>query len=182
MSEKRYNGSPESLRHKWRNRMMNMIPVMDKVITTFQPETVCDIGCGSGNFAEAFNERGLVVSGVDVNPAMIKAIRNYVPEMDARVAPAEELPFEDKQFDLAFLSFVFHEVDDQMKTLLEARRIAKKGIAILDFPYDRVLLGPPRKIRVKPAKLRNQCLHLGLALPEMAEYQKAVLYLIPTGS
>ena len=179
--ENRYSGSPESLRHKWRNRMMNMIPVVDRVLDTFKPHSVCDIGCGSGNFSEEFAKRGLTVGGVDVNPKMIQSIQKYVPDMDARIAPAEKLPFDDNTFDLAFMSFVLHEVDDQMKTLLEARRVARKGIAILDFPYDRVLLGPPRRVRIKPERLRAQCLHLGLALPEVVEYQKAVLFLIPTG-
>ena len=179
--ENRYSGSPESLRRRWRNRMSNLLPVVDKVMNTFEPQSVCDIGCGSGNFSEEFYKRGLTVSGVDVNPKMIEAIQKYVPEMNARISPAEKLPFDDKTFDLAFMSFVLHEVDDQTQTLLEARRVASKGIAILDFPYDRVLLGPPKRVRIHPEKLRALCLHLGLALPEIVEYQKAVLYLIPTG-
>lgn len=181
MSEHRFKGSPDSLRNKDRNQLTKVMAVVDQVIETFAPASVCDIGCGAGNFSEEFHKRGLSVSGVDVNPRMVEAVQQYMPGMDVRLAPAEELPFDDQQFDLAFLSFVFHEVDDQIKTLKEARRIAKKGIAILDFPHDRVLLmGPPKKIRVQPAILREQCAQLGLGEPHMVEYEKSVLFLIPT--
>jgi len=178
MSENRYKGSPESLRHKWRSRMKNMMPVVDRIMTEFAPASVCDIGCGSGNFSEEFHKRGLAVGGVDVNPKMVESIKKYVPEMEIHLAPAEELPFTDQEFDLAFMSFVFHEVDDQIKSLQEAARVAKIGIAILDFPHDRVLLGPPKKARVKPDELRRHCQKLGLSAPMIVDYEKAVLYLI----
>ncbi|MEE4195167.1 MAG: class I SAM-dependent methyltransferase [Anaerolineae bacterium] len=179
MSEHRFKGSPESLRSKDRNQLTKVMTVVDQIIATFEPASVCDIGCGAGNFLEEFTRRGLVVSGVDVNPRMVEAVREYAPDTDVHLAPAEKLPFDDRQFDVAFLSFVYHEVDDQMKTLMEARRVAKKGIAILDFPYDRVLMGPPKKIRIRPEKLQEQCAQAGLGQPEIVEYEKSVLYLIP---
>ena len=180
MSEHRFKGSPASLRSKDRNQLTKVKVVVDQIMETFSPASVCDIGCGAGNFSEEFHKRGLQVGGVDVNPRMVDAVKQYVPGMDARLAPAEKLPFDDQQFDLAFMSFVFHEVDDQVKTLQEARRVAKKGIVILDFPHDRVLMGPPMKIRVKPAVLREQCAQLRLGEPKIVEFEKSVLFLIPT--
>ncbi len=182
MSDHRFKGSPASLRSKDRNQLTRVTAVVDQIIATFEPASVCDIGCGAGNFLEEFLRRGLVASGVDANPRMVEAVRQYAPEADVHLAPAENLPFDDQQFDLAFLSFVYHEVDDQIKTLMEARRVANKGIAILDFPYDRVLMmGPPRKIRIQPEKLQEQCAQAGLGQPAIVGYEKSVLYLIPTG-
>ena len=175
----RFSGDPDSLRDEMRNKQFNVPAAIDLVLETFQPKSVCDIGCGSGNFSSLFHEKGIAVAGVDANERMLEAARKHIPNMDVRLSTAEDLPFEDNAFDLSFLAFVFHEVDDQLKVLKEANRVATKGIVIFDFPHDRYFeFGPPQKIRIVPDTLREQCAQLGLPAPEVIEHQNSMLYFI----
>ena len=45
-----------------------------------QVTSILDVGTGSGLFAEVFFKRGLEVSGVDANPEMLIAARQFVPK------------------------------------------------------------------------------------------------------
>ena len=54
--------------------------------------TLLDLGCGPGLFARAAVDRGAVVTGVDVNPAVVAAAERAVPEGRFRVGDAEEPP------------------------------------------------------------------------------------------
>ena len=95
---------------------------------------VLDVGTGTGLFAESFSERGLEVSGLDANPEMLVAAHQFVPKGIFREGTAEALPYPDSSFDLVFLGLVLHESDEPLKTLKEARRVARKRVCILEWP------------------------------------------------
>ncbi|HEX2910141.1 MAG TPA: class I SAM-dependent methyltransferase [Chloroflexia bacterium] len=138
--------------------------------------TVLDIGTGSGVFAEAFAGRGLEVAGIDENDEMLAAARSFVPQASFEQASAEELPFKDGQFDLVFLGMVFHEVDDRLKTLKEARRAGKSRIAMLEWRYREEEVGPPLAHRLKPEEIKALAEQTGFSQVEEFPLSQLVLY------
>ena len=93
-----------------------------------------DVGTGSGLFAEAFALRGVKVFGLDPDPDMIRAARCLVPAVSFHVAAAEALPFAERAVDACFLGMVLHETADPDRSLLEARRVARNLVAVLEWP------------------------------------------------
>lgn len=92
--------------------------------------SVIDIACGTGALTRAVAGRtgpeGRVI-GVDLNDGMIQTARRVAPLMEWRVAPAEELPFTDNQFDNVVCQFGFMFFDGKVKALSEMRRVLKPG-------------------------------------------------------
>ncbi len=115
----------ERLRSPERLERLEVERVVDLTVEGTPLHSVLDIGTGTGVFAEAFAQHGLAVTGIDVNPEMLDAARKFLPAVDFRQAAAEDLPFPDETFDLAFLGLVLHETDDLKKALQEAFRVSK---------------------------------------------------------
>jgi ubiquinone/menaquinone biosynthesis C-methylase UbiE len=116
-------------------------------------QSALDVGTGTGVFAEGFAAKGLAVTGIDANPAMIEAARRYVPQGSFELAPAEAIPYDDAAFDLVFLGFVLHEADDPLAALREARRVARTRVAVLEWPYRWEAHGPPLAYRLKAERV-----------------------------
>lgn len=178
MSDKRYNDKIEKLRDPERIARYEMDRLISLCLEGIEVANVLDVGTGSGVFAEAFVKQGLEVAGSDINPEMIAAAKEFVPAGRFTIAPAEKMPFEDQSFDLVFMANVFHEVDDQVGTLMEAKRIAKKRIAIMEHPYKLQLFGPPLHHRLRPKKIREFALQAGLDDMNIVELKNVNLYLL----
>src|ERR1700745_99788 len=61
------------------------------------PGTLLDVGCGTGAYAAGLAARGWNVTGVDASEDMLRRARSK--GMDAVLADAAALPFEDASFD-----------------------------------------------------------------------------------
>lgn len=103
--------------------------------------TVADIGAGTGYFTIPFAKRTAMVFAVDLQREMLELLRPKIPagarvELIEAESRATTLP--DRSCDLAFLSTVWHELDDRAEVLDEMRRILKPGgtVAILDWRPD----------------------------------------------
>lgn len=147
----RYPGSAAALRSAERMALLEVGRVVDLCLDGGAIGSVLDIGTGSGVFAEEFDRRGLAVTGIDVNPAMLEAAQQHVPHVRFLEASADALPFHDGEFDLAFLGHVLHEVSDPVHTLTEARRVARVRVAVLEWPYLAEEHGPPLDHRLRDA-------------------------------
>lgn len=178
MSDRRYNEKIEKLRDPERVERYEMDRMMQICLDGINAKSVLDVGTGSGLFAQAFYERGLVVAGVDVNPEMVHAAKDYVPQGRFEIAPAEAMPFEYKSFDLVFMACVFHEVDDHVKTLLEAERIAAQRIAILEYPHKDQPFGPPMHHRLTTEQIEKYAAQAGLNHMQTVELTNVNLYLL----
>lgn len=148
MHEKRYDKKLEDLRSPARLVMLDVQRVAQLALEKFHPESVLDVGTGTGIFAEAFTRLGMQVTGVDANLEMVEAAREHVPQARFIQAAAEAIPEPNNSFDLVFMGHVLHETDDPVRALSEARRIARRGVVVLEWPYRDEPLGPPLSHRL----------------------------------
>ena len=94
-------------------------------------QRLLEIGCGPGLFLEAFWEAGFEVSGLDKDPYMLRRARERLGNRaDLHLGDASHLPFDDNEFDFAVLLTVVEFVPEPGRVILEAARVAGKGLLI----------------------------------------------------
>jgi ubiquinone/menaquinone biosynthesis C-methylase UbiE len=147
--ERRFQGGPDRLRAPDRLARMEVPRVAALSTEGITIENALDVGTGTGVFAEAFAAQGISVTGIDVNADLLAVARQSVPSAEFKLAPVEKIPFADQSFDLAFLGHILHEADDPLAALKEARRVARRRVAILEWPYRQEEKGPPLEHRLR---------------------------------
>lgn len=97
-------------------------------------ERVIDIGCGAGNHLIYANKIGLSVTGIDASPYMINLARDRLGNRsELKKAYAENIPFEDNEFDFALLINTLEFLDNPLQALREAGRVANRKVFIIVF-------------------------------------------------
>ena len=110
------------LRDDFRRKNVAYYREIDRIAQSFIPKgaRVLEIGCSTGDLLASLEpSRGL---GVDVSPRMIEKARAKHPELEFRVADAEELDF-DEQFDYVVMSDVVGLLDDVWAAFRSLRRV-----------------------------------------------------------
>lgn len=94
-------------------------------------QQLLEVGCGTGFFLKTFWEAGFDVTGLDRSPGMISQARARMGDrVDFHLGVAEELPFNDNEFDFVALITVLEFCNDPGQALREAHRVARKGILV----------------------------------------------------
>ena len=176
--ERRYDGGVERLRSPERLARLGVERVVARVLDGAEAASALDVGTGTGVFAQALVVRGLAVTGVDVNPELLAAARDLVPEAAFREGIAESLPFPDRSFDLVFLGVVLHETDDAVAALREAGRVARRRVAVLEWPYREDGERPPLAHRLSAERVRSLAAAAGLGGVEIVPLDRVDLYLM----
>jgi len=120
---------------------------------------VADLGCGTGQVAEALAPFVGQVIGIDASQAMLKAAKKRLETLgnvDLRAGTLEALPVNDGSLDAAMMFLVLHHVADPARALAEAARALKPGgrLVVADMlPHDR-------------DEYRSQMGHYWLGFPE----------------
>ena len=99
--------------------------------------SVADVGAGTGALSSELVARGLRVAAADPSPQFVDAVRGHLPDVDTRVAPAEELPWEDESFDASLAQLVVAFMRDAPAGVHEMRRIVKPGGTVAVCMWDR---------------------------------------------
>ena len=105
--------------------------------------TVADLGCGTGQLAEALAPFVKQVIAIDESSAMLRAAKSRLAEHDnveLRQGTLESLPLANAEVDVAVLSLVLHYISEPAALLASIRKtLAPKGrLLILDMlPHDR---------------------------------------------
>jgi SAM-dependent methyltransferase len=97
-----------------------------------------EVGTGAGDDALALaSSRGVEVVGVDVSQAMVAEARRR-GLVEAHVADAHELPFEDATFAGAWADRTFQHLEEPERALSELVRVVEPGgrIVVADPDYD----------------------------------------------
>jgi len=95
-----------------------------------------DAGCGPGAYITPLLNMGLDVCAVDQSEGMIeKASKNFdqdaIDRVTLKVSGIEQLPFEDKKFDLVTNVAVLMYVPDEVKSVSELYRVTKSGGSLI---------------------------------------------------
>lgn len=98
-----------------------------------------DVATGTGGQARAFAATAQEVVGVDMSEAMLRVARrkNRAPNIAFRQVDAARLPFEDRSFDAACISFALHEMPASVRdrVVAEMVRVTKPGAPIIIVDY-----------------------------------------------
>lgn len=97
-----------------------------------------DVGCGPGGLtAELVRRLGVAAVGaVDPSPPFVQACRSRLPGVDAVVGVAEDLPYDDGQFDVALASLVVGFMTDPVAGVREMARVTAPGGAVAACFWD----------------------------------------------
>lgn len=167
----------ERLRDPERLRMLRIPEVISRVIDA-DTRHVIDIGAGTGVWSEAFLKAGVLnVTAVDSSSTMIEQIQRLVPEARRMQTQAQNIPMADESADLVFAAFVLHEIEDKVGALNEWKRLSRRTIAVMDWPYRDEDIGPPTSRRMKKEEVCDYGRQAGLGEPDVWETDDWLLYI-----
>ncbi len=86
-----------------------------------------DVCCGTGQLAKAALESGADVTGVDFAEPMIEIARERAPQARFEVGDAEEISFDNEDFDAVTCAFGLWHIGDPDRAISEAARVLKPG-------------------------------------------------------
>ena len=102
-----------------------------------------DVGCGTGALTAQLVQKAGAVSAVDPSEAFVAAARSRLPAVDVQRAAAEQLPFPDDAFDIAFAQLVVHFMADPVAGLREMARVTRPGGTVAACVWDQAGGGGP---------------------------------------
>ena len=108
---------------------------------------VLDVGCGPGALTTVLVERfgTHAVAAADPSEPFVSAARKRHPGARIEVAPAEEMPFGDRQFAAALAQLVVHFMADPLTGIREMKRVTREcgvvAACVWDFAGGRGPLG-----------------------------------------
>ena len=110
------------IQHKLAHELLSLCPQQDKA-------EILDLGCGTGYCLPQLNKLypNANLTGGDLAPGMLQHAKQHFPNYEYQISDAEDLPFEDKQFDLIFSSLAVQWCDDFSLVLKNAYRCLKPG-------------------------------------------------------
>ncbi|MCF8143790.1 MAG: class I SAM-dependent methyltransferase [Deltaproteobacteria bacterium] len=123
----------EAWRRSSQNRTIerSMESLVLSVLDPVPGERLLDIGCGNGTHLLMFNKLGLDVTGVDASVDMVEEARSRLGHRSViKMGMAEDLPFDDNEFDLAVLIHTLEFLDNPLPALREAGRVARRKVFI----------------------------------------------------
>jgi SAM-dependent methyltransferase len=96
---------------------------LQSAVSEVQPHSVLDVGCGDGRIPSLYGAPEVIC--VDSAQASVDAARRR--GLDARLADAQELPFDDATFDVVTCNHMLYHVPDRDRALSEFVRVLRPG-------------------------------------------------------
>lgn len=166
----------ERLRTPERLEMLRIAEVVERIVDR-DTLHVIDVGAGTGVWSEAFLNAGVPdVTAVDSSSIMIEQIERLVPLARRMQTDAQHIPLPDEAADLVFAGFVLHEVDDKVAALREWKRLSRRTVAVMEWPFREEDKGPPRGRRLERAEVVGFGNEASLPEPEVWKTDDWLLY------
>jgi 2-polyprenyl-3-methyl-5-hydroxy-6-metoxy-1,4-benzoquinol methylase len=112
---------------------------LEELYALASPASVLDVGCGEGVLVHRWAEQhaGSRLVGIDLEETSIQAgwAERRAPNLEYRVMRAENLPFEENEFELASAIELLEHVPDPEHTLAEMARCAS-GHLLVSVPRE----------------------------------------------
>jgi ubiquinone/menaquinone biosynthesis C-methylase UbiE len=101
--------------------------VLDLAKNGKKPESILDVGCGTGRLLRKAKEYWPDARLIGVDPAegMMQQATQLLSDAEFHVAMAESLPLPDASVDLVFSTLSFHHWNDQAKGVSEIARVLR---------------------------------------------------------
>lgn len=104
-------------------------------ILALSPKSILDVGCGEAELLRAAASAGCAnCAGLEVDERLVSKHLNQ--GLNVRLGRAEALPFPDQSFDVVTFDYVAHHLEHLERALLEAARVARAAVFVLDPWYD----------------------------------------------
>jgi SAM-dependent methyltransferase len=107
---------------------------LEELFTKAAPTSLLDVGCGEGVLVHKWAQRlgSARVVGIDLEEESIQAgwAERQAPNLEYRVMEAQNLPFADREFDLACAIEVLEHVPDPEHTVSEMARCAERHLLV----------------------------------------------------
>jgi 2-polyprenyl-3-methyl-5-hydroxy-6-metoxy-1,4-benzoquinol methylase len=117
-----------------RRLMTGFERTLDELLTSAEPHSLLDVGCGEGVLVHQWAQRlgECRVVGIDLEEQSIQAgwSERQAPNLEYHVMRAENLPFAENEFDLATAIEVLEHVPDPEHTLAEMARCAERHLLV----------------------------------------------------
>ncbi len=97
-----------------------------KKIGIHENQHVLDVACGTGQWLYTVSQQGAIPYGVDLSDKAINLCQSAMPSGHFHTCPAEQLPFDDKQFDIVTCLGSLEHFIDPATALTEMSRVAKE--------------------------------------------------------
>jgi demethylmenaquinone methyltransferase/2-methoxy-6-polyprenyl-1,4-benzoquinol methylase len=119
----------------WRKNTIKQIDRTDEI-------RILDVATGTGDLAlEAVRLKPVEIVGIDISEKMLEIAKKKVSDrkisvpFSFQIAAAEDLPFEDEEFDFVTVAFGVRNFEDLQKGFSEMRRVLKQNgkLIILEF-------------------------------------------------
>jgi SAM-dependent methyltransferase len=121
-----HGGSAGQWRHAWRHVKFRLGPL--RHLLEVPPGRALDVGCGNGAFGEWLIGHGWSVVGVDPSPTACAVASARGLEMHCGTLDSVDLG--DERFDAVILSHVLEHLDDPVRGLAAAGKLARPGAAV----------------------------------------------------
>ena len=139
---------------------------------------VLDVGCGPGALTSVLVERfgEGTVAAADPSESFVAAARDRHPGVRVELAAAEELPFDDGEFEAALAQLVVHFMTDAVAGMREMTRVTREDGVVAACVWDLAGGGAPLSPFWKAARELDPDVDDEAGLPGAREGQLAELF------
>ena len=120
-------------------------PLLDAALTA-RGDRVLDVGTGPGHVAAIALERGAEAVGVDIAEEMVAVARRENPRIEFVVGDAEDLPIEERSFDVVTAGFVINHLPRPERAVAEFARVLRPRGRVAFSVWDDDDLNPAYRI------------------------------------
>ncbi|MFY0654050.1 MAG: class I SAM-dependent methyltransferase [Cyclobacteriaceae bacterium] len=104
-----------------------------ELLTPIKPGNYLDLGCGTGNYTIALNQKGIQMVGIDPSSKMLSEAQYKSSKIKWLEGRAENIPLQDSSIDGAVCTLTIHHWKDLSQALKELHRILQKRGKVVIF-------------------------------------------------